>query len=251
VARRKRGKWQKRLRVFADAAQPYVLRGLALLVMAGVLIPPLAMAVFAVVSVPITPVMMVRQAEGEGLVRVPVPLREIAPALVRAVIASEDTRFCLHDGFDWNAIGKASKENAEGTKLRGASTISQQTAKNVLLWPGRDWLRKGLEAYTTFFMERLWSKGRIMETYLNIAEWGPGLYGAEAAARFHFGKTAGTLSDEEAARLAVILPDPRRWPANKPTGYVAERARTILARMDEVKAQGLARCVLPRTPSSR
>ena len=241
-----RARRRKAARSFFDAIRPPLLRGLAITAVAALIIPPLAMAVLAVVPVPITPLMMVRQVQGEGLVRVPVPLSEISPALVRAVIASEDTRFCLHDGFDWQAIDKAKRENAEGGRLRGASTISQQTAKNVLLWPGRDWLRKGLEAYTTFFMERLWSKRRIMETYLNIAEWGPGLYGAEAAARFHFGKTAGTLTDEEAARLAVILPDPRRWPAGKPTGYVAGRASAILARMREVKAQGLARCVLGR-----
>jgi monofunctional biosynthetic peptidoglycan transglycosylase len=250
MARKKMPPWRRRLskslRPYLAWGRLFVLRLVLALTLLAVLVPPLAMAVFAVVPVPMTPLMMVRQVEGQGMVRVPVPLEAISPALVRAVIASEDTRFCLHRGFDWQAIGKAEQENGEGGRLRGASTISQQTAKNVLLWPGRDWLRKGLEAYTTFFMEHLWSKRWIMETYLNVAEWGPGLYGVEAAARFHFGKTAGTLSDEEAARLAVILPDPRRWPANKPTGYVAGRARVILARMSEVRAQGLARCVLSR-----
>jgi monofunctional biosynthetic peptidoglycan transglycosylase len=242
MARKKRSRWQRYLK----EARPFLLRVLAALGIAAALIPPLAMAVFAVIPVSTTPLMLVRLMQGQGLVRVPAPLSAISPALVRAVIASEDTRFCLHDGFDWQAIDKASRENAEGARLRGASTISQQTAKNVLLWPGRDWLRKGLEAYTTFFMEHLWSKKRIMETYLNVIEWGPGIYGAEAAARYHFGKTAGTLTQEEAARLAVILPDPRHWRAGREGGYIASRARVIESRMGEVELQGLARCVLKR-----
>ena len=242
MARKKRPAWQRALSNYAEGLGPLFIRILIILAFLAFVIPPLGMAFFAVVPVWTTPTLLVREMSGQGLVRVPVPLGTISPALIRAVIASEDTRFCQHKGFDWDAIDKASATNAEGGKLRGASTISQQTAKNVLLWPGRDWVRKGLEAYATFFMEHLWSKKRIMETYLNIAEWGPGIYGAEAAARYHFGKTAGTLSDNEAARLAVILPDPRHWRPGRSEGYVATRAAVIESRMTKVDA----RCVLGR-----
>jgi monofunctional biosynthetic peptidoglycan transglycosylase len=232
--RRKKKSWAERLKPVLFAA----LRVMLLIVVLG---PPVGALLFAVLPVPMTPLMAFRLMDGQGLVRVPVPLSQVSRNLVLAVIASEDARFCAHHGFDWNQIDKASQRNAEGGALRGASTISQQTAKNVFLWPGRDWIRKGLEAYTTFFIETLWSKTHILETYLNIAEWGPGIYGAEAAARYHFGKTAATLSEDEAAQLAVLLPDPRHW---RPSGpYVRERAQTIAARLREIDAHGLARCV--------
>ena len=233
----------RRWRNVVALARPWFSRGLLILLGVAILTPPLGALLFAALPVPMTPLMVVRLMSGQGLVRVPVPLAAISPDLVKAVIASEDSRFCLHDGFDWAAIDKASAKNARGKRLRGASTITQQTAKNVFLWPGRDWIRKGLEAYTTVFIEALWSKPHIMETYLNVVEWGPGIYGAEAAARYHFGKTAGTLSAEEAARLAVILPDPRHWRANPPGPYIRARAQVIEARLHKIDAQGLARCV--------
>jgi len=203
--------------------------------------PPLCVAIFAVVPVPLTPLMIARLIDGRGLVRVPVPLDSISPALIDAVIASEDSRFCLHDGFDWKAIRAAAATNDKGGTLRGASTISMQTAKNVFLWPGRTYLRKGFEAYTTFFLEHLWSKQRILETYLNVIEWGPGIYGAEAAARYHFQTTAKNLTATQAARLAVILPNPIEYAPSDI--YVIGRANTIQRRMGEVRSQRLDRCV--------
>lgn len=235
VKRKQRSMWE-RIRPGLFLA----LRALALLAFLG---PPLGAAIFAVLPVSTTPLMAVRLMAGQSYIRSPVPLSKISPDLIRAVIASEDAQFCRHRGFDWAQITKASRDNADGGRLRGASTISQQTAKNVFLWPGRDWIRKGLEAYTTVFIEALWSKSRILETYLNIAEWGPGIYGAEAAARYHFGKTASSLNASDAALLAVILPDPIKWRANPAGPYVRARARIIEARLSQVTIQGLARCV--------
>lgn len=208
-----------------------------------IVLPPLGALVFAVLPVSLTPLMVIRMSEGEGLVRIPIRLTDVSPAVLRAVIASEDSRFCSHHGFDVDAIEEARRDSERGRPLRGASTLSQQVAKNVFLWPGRSWVRKGLEAYTTVFIEGFWSKRRILETYLNIAEWGPGLYGIEAAARYNFQTTAKALSPEQAARLAVILPNPREWRANPASRFVAAQARLIERRMGEVEAQGLARCV--------
>jgi len=174
-------------------------------------------------------------------------LNDISPNLVYAAIGAEDARFCLHKGFDVEAIQKAMAHNERVEKrgrgrLRGASTITQQTAKNVFLWPGRDWIRKGLETGFTALIEVVWPKRRIMEVYLNVAEWGPGVYGAEAAARHWFGKSASELTRTEAARLAAILPSPRTYQAASPGPYVRRRANTVLANMAEVRAQGLSAC---------
>jgi monofunctional biosynthetic peptidoglycan transglycosylase len=149
--------------------------------------------------------------------------------LIRAVIASEDQRFCLHHGFDWQAIENAWEQYRSGEgEMLGASTISMQTAKNLFLWPARDWLRKAFEAYFTALIELAWSKRRIIEVYLNIAEWGPGIYGAEAAAQHYFHKTAARLSANEAARLAAVLPDPLDRSASRPDEDVAERSSFVL-----------------------
>lgn len=239
--------WRRRKRWFARSfrrAAPPVLRVLVLVALALAILPPIAVAFFSVIPIPLTPVMVADLVKGKGLVRVPVPLNEVSPALVDAVIASEDARFCLHDGFDWRAIKAANAANAKGDALRGASTISMQTAKNVFLWPGRNWLRKGFEAYTTFFLEHLWSKRRILETYLNVAEWGPGIYGIEAAARYHFQTRAHDLTLTQAARLAVILPNPVVYEVD--SVYAIARAGTIARRASDIRAQGLDRCV--RTP---
>jgi monofunctional biosynthetic peptidoglycan transglycosylase len=145
------------------------------------------------------------------------------------------------------AIQKALDHNAEGGRMRGGSTISQQTAKNVFLWPSRDWVRKGLEAGYTVLIETVWSKRRIMEVYLNVVEWAPGVYGAQAASRHWFGKDADELTAREAARLAAILPAPRRYKAASPGPYVRRRASRIQAAMGTVRGDGLNACVLGRT----
>ncbi|HEX5775614.1 MAG TPA: monofunctional biosynthetic peptidoglycan transglycosylase, partial [Caulobacteraceae bacterium] len=169
-------------------------------------------AVYRFVPPPVTLLMAQRLSEGHGLDRRWRPLSDISPRLVNAVIAAEDARFCEHKGFDFEAMGKALENNERRpNRIRGGSTISQQTAKNVFLWPGRSYVRKGLEAYFTVLVEGLWGKRRIMEVYLNTVEWGPGLYGAEAAARKNFGVGADQLTHAQAARLAAILPSPLKW----------------------------------------
>ncbi len=201
------------------------------------------------VAPPATFLMVSRAVEGEGLSYRWRALDDISPRLVQAVIASEDSTFCAHNGFDMKSIERALKANARAEKrgsgrIRGGSTISQQTAKNAFLWPGRDWIRKGLEAGYTVAIEVLWGKRRIMEVYLNIAEWAPGVYGAEAAAQHWFGKSADDLTAREAARLAAILPSPRRYSASSPGPYVRRRASRIQAAMGTVREQGLAACVV-------
>jgi monofunctional glycosyltransferase len=183
------------------------------------------------VPVPLTPLMVLRWIEGEGLEKQWVDYDQLSPNLRRAVIAAEDARFCRHYGFDFDAIGDAWDGYEAGGRLRGASTITQQTAKNLVLWPGGDWLRKIVEIYPTVLLELLWPKQRILQTYLNIVEWGHGIYGAEAAARFYFDRSARTLTASEAALMAAVLPNPRRWSPARPTGYIRSRAATILARM--------------------
>ena len=200
----------------AGAARPRRKWGWGRKLLAAILIvvfvlPVGLIAVYRFVPPPITYLMVERTLEGKGFSRRWRDVDEISPTLVRAVIAAEDARFCEHHGFDFEAIEKAMRNNARGRRIRGGSTISQQTAKNVFLWPGRDWVRKGFEAGYTVLIETLWGKRRIMEVYLNVAEWAPGVYGAEAAAQRWYGKTAADLSAREAARLAAILPSPRRY----------------------------------------
>jgi monofunctional biosynthetic peptidoglycan transglycosylase len=161
------------------------------------------------------------------------PLEQISANLQKAVITAEDQKFYQHQGFDFEAIEKAIEHNQKRPKKKkGASTISQQTAKNVFLWPARSWLRKGLEAYFTAMIELMWSKDRIMEVYLNIVEFGPGIYGAEAAAQAFFGKPAARLSASESALLAASLPNPRQLKVNQPGPYMRRRQSRILALMD-------------------
>ncbi|MBX9617309.1 MAG: monofunctional biosynthetic peptidoglycan transglycosylase [Caulobacteraceae bacterium] len=208
------------------------------------LLPFGGVVLHAVVPPPLT-VLMVRQfLAGEGLDYRWRGLDDISPHLVTSAIASEDARFCSHGGFDFKAIEQALKANENGGRMRGGSTISQQTAKNVFLWPGRDWVRKGLEAGYTVLIETVWSKRRIMEVYLNVAEMGPGIYGAEAAARHWFGKSAADLTPREAARIAAILPAPRRYNAGSPGPYVRRRAARVQASARVVRNEGLAACVL-------
>ena len=157
------------------------------------------------------------------------PLERISPQLALAVIAAEDQRFPDHRGFDFEAIREALKEGD-----RGANTLSQQVAKNLYLWSGRSWLRKGVEAWLTVWIELCWPKRRILEVYLNVAEFGPGTYGAEAAARGFFGRSAAALSERQAARLAAVLPSPRRMSAARPSAYVRERSAAIVRQMRQL-----------------
>jgi monofunctional glycosyltransferase len=205
--------------------------------------PPALLLVYRFLPVPITPLMVIRLIEGEGLRRQWVPLEEIAPVLPQAVVAAEDNRFCEHVGFDWQELQGQIDALRAGEPARGASTITMQTAKNLFLWPGRNLLRKGLEAWLTPQIELLWPKRRIVEVYLNVAELGPGIYGAEAAAQAHFGKPARALSAQEAALLAAILPNPRMWSPSRPTPYLERRARTIRSRIEQLGP--MLACVRP------
>ena len=190
------------------------------------------------VPVPITPLMIIRNIEqmgdGKGVVMEHdwVPLEEISPKLQLAVVCSEDQNYLKHFGFDLGAIKKAMKENEEGKRFRGGSTITQQTAKNVFLWQGRSYLRKGLEAWFTLLIEIFWSKERIMEVYLNSIEMGNGIYGAEAASQYWFHKPAKKLTKEEAAAIAAILPNPIRLKANPASAYVSTRKAWIKQQMN-------------------
>jgi monofunctional biosynthetic peptidoglycan transglycosylase len=215
------------------------------LVLLALFVPPLIVLVYRFVPPPITILMIERSMQGQGLDHQWVPLSAIAPAMTRAVIASEDSNFCQHHGFDIHAIEKAAQHNeAKPAKMRGGSTISQQTAKNVFLWPERSWVRKGAEAWFTVLIETLWGKPRIMEVYLNTVEMGPGIYGVEAASQHYFHGHAATLTPAQAARLAAILPSPLKWKAEKPGPYVARRTGRIDAREGTVARGGLAACVL-------
>lgn len=210
----------------------------------GVVLPVTVTLIYRFLPPPITILMIKRSLDGYGLDHRWRPLSEIASTLPRAVIAAEDARFCEHKGFDFKAIEKAAVHNAKRPgKIKGGSTISQQTAKNVFLWPDRSYVRKGLEAYFTVLIEAMWGKRRIMEVYLNSIEWGPGIYGAEAAAQRYFGVGADELTQTQAARLAAILPSPLKWRAVKPGKYVAKRSRRITAASGTVRRDGLDGCI--------
>lgn len=172
-----------------------------------------------------------------------VNMDEISPSLARAAMAGEDARFCDHTGFDFEAIEAALKANAEGARVRGGSTISQQVAKNVFLWHERSWVRKGLEAGFTVLIEALWPKRRILEVYLNVAEFAPGVFGAEAAARHHFGRSAATLNLRQASRLAAVLPGPKTRSASRPSNFVIRRGKAIAAGARTLEAEGRDACV--------
>ncbi|MCB1214256.1 MAG: monofunctional biosynthetic peptidoglycan transglycosylase [Deltaproteobacteria bacterium] len=193
---------------------------------------------FRWLPIPATPLMVIRSLEQKQAKQKViwqhdwVSLENISKNLQRAVICSEDQKFLEHQGFDLKAITAALKHNQKGKKLRGGSTISQQTAKNVFLWPHRSWLRKGLEVYFTFLIEITWPKERILEVYLNSIEMGPGIYGAEAAAQYWFKKSAQELSPSEAAAIAAILPNPRKYKAQPPTSYIQKRKQWIIKQMN-------------------
>jgi monofunctional biosynthetic peptidoglycan transglycosylase len=199
----------------------------------------LSVMIYRFMNPPVTPLMVIRMIEQSSdnqplkLRKNWVSLDKISPSMPLAVIASEDNLFKEHHGFDMDAIEKAREYNLkkEGKKLRGASTISQQTAKNVFLWPQRSWVRKGLEVYFTVMIELIWGKQRIMEVYLNVIETGKGIYGVEAASRAYFKKSASSLTRGEAALIAAILPNPLKWNPVMPTAYLSGRQQWILWNM--------------------
>ena len=203
----------------------------------------LSVAVLRFVPVWFTPLMFIRLAQQAGagqeltLHHHWVSLDEISPSLPTAVMASEDARFLQHNGFDYKAIEHAAMRNMKHPEKRklGASTISQQTAKNVFLWPGRSWVRKGFEVYFTVLIELMWSKERIMEVYLNSIEMGDGIYGADAVAEWHFNTTASKLTKAQCALIAASLPNPRRFNSAKPSAYMLKRQQRILHEMKFVK----------------
>ena len=198
----------------------------------------LAVIVYKWVPVPVTPLMLIRccqqMCKGEKIrlkfhwVNLD---EEITPELALAVVASEDQKFLSHNGFDLDAISLAWEERVEGKRKRGASTISQQTAKNVFLWPGGGWFRKGLEAYFTILIELIWDKHRIMEVYLNVIEMGDGIYGADALAWQHFGRSADRLTRANCALIAATLPNPLKYSSKNPSKYMLRRQTQIMQQM--------------------
>lgn len=205
---------------------------------AFVLVTAAAVIVYRFVDPPLTPLMVVRHA---GIAKRWIPLDAMSPALLRAVIAAEDARFLNHRGIDLVAVRRAFAYNARhhGRHVHGAGTITMQCARNVFLWQGRSWVRKGLETYFAVLLELVWGKRRILEVYLNVIEWGDGIYGVEAAARRHFGVGAAQLDARQAALLAAALPDPLRANPAAPSRYLRARAATIAARATRVDLRPL------------
>ena len=200
----------------------------------------LLVVLFKFVPPPVTATMLMDE---NGFTKDWESLSSIDRNMVDAVIAAEDGKFCSHDGFDREAIENAMRRNAAGGRIRGGSTISQQTAKNVFLWQGGGYFRKGLEAYFTVLIEYIWGKRRIMEVYLNVAETGIGTYGAEAGAQRYFGKSAANLTGLEAARMAAALPLPKERSVKNPSGWLALHGNTVAARIGVVRRDALDACV--------
>ncbi|WP_371060941.1 monofunctional biosynthetic peptidoglycan transglycosylase [Rhodosalinus sp. 5P4] len=215
-----------------------VVRLLRRAVLWGLALVLLAVLAGRIVNPPVTPYMAAEAYRLGGVARDWVPMDRIAPAMARAAVAAEDANFCLHWGFDLDAIRVAI---ADGSR-RGASTISQQTVKNVYLWHGRNWLRKALETALTPVVEAAWPKRRILEVYLNVAEFAEGVFGVEAAARHHFGVSAADLDPRQAALLAAVLPSPKTRSAAQPSDFVQRRARAIRDGAETIRADGRAAC---------
>jgi len=205
--------------------------------------PILLLLIFRVLPVPGTPEMLLSLIQGKGASYS--WSDDISPRLERAVIAAEDQNFCNHHGFDFAAINKAMEDHNRrpNRPMRGASTISQQAARTLFLVPMRSWIRKGLEAWLTVLMEQLWPKKRILHAYLNLVDWGDGIFGAEAASEAYFGTDAGSLDSAQAARLAAILPNPHKWKAVHPGRYVRSRTGMLQGRSAMVVRDGLNFCV--------
>ena len=223
-----------------DSSMRWLIRFLFKLALGFIALSLLLVVVFKFLPVPVTATMLM---DDNGVTKDWEPLSQIDRDLVRAVIAAEDGKYCTHDGFDREAIEKAFANNAQGGRIKGGSTISQQTAKNVFLWQGGGYFRKGLEAYFTLLIEQVWGKQRIMEVYLNVAETGIGTYGAEAGAQRYFGKSATSLSALEAARMAAALPLPKQRSVTNPQGWLRRHGNTISARIGVVARDGLDACV--------
>lgn len=205
---------------------------IALIALGVILLTPFALLLaYRQLPPPITPLMVIRLFEGEGIKKQWVPLGEISPHVVNAVIALEDNKFCVHSGVDWGSVFEALADYYNGDKLRGASTISMQTSKNLFLWPGRDYVRKAVEAPLTVLLEALWDKRRILEVYLNIAQFADRVYGVEAASNALWARSAIDLSRSEAATLAAVLPNPIKLDAARPSRYVRARRQWILSQM--------------------
>ena len=202
------------------------------------------MLVYRFVDPPISALMLRNMLLGRRIDQTWVDFQDISPNLSRAVLLAEDAAFCRHAGVDWNAVGEALDEFQDGDKPRGASTLPMQTAKNLFLWPEQNYLRKALEVPLAYFMSFVWPKQRVIEIYLNIAEWGPGVYGAEAAARYHFGTSAASLSRSEAALLAAALPSPRKRDAGSPSPQLQSIASRIEGRVEREAAD--ASCIFDR-----
>jgi monofunctional biosynthetic peptidoglycan transglycosylase len=220
-----------------------VLGWIVKLVLALLIVSVLWVLAYRFVNPPITFTMIGDLVAGRGAHKEWMPIGEIDRDMVRAAIAAEDSKFCSHGGFDFEAIEDAMKRNASGGRIRGGSTISQQTAKNAFLWQGGGYARKGVEAWFTFLIEHLWGKRRIMEVYLNLAETGIGTYGVNAGAQRYFGHDASAMSATEAARIAAVLPLPKSRGAIAPKGFTRRYGNTIAARMSAVGRDGLDACV--------
>jgi monofunctional biosynthetic peptidoglycan transglycosylase len=199
--------------------------------------------VYRFVPPPVTFTMLGDFAAGNGITKDWMSLSKMDPDMPRAAIAGEDGNFCRHNGFDYKAIRAAFERNTQGRRIRGGSTISQQTAKNVFLWQGGGYFRKGLEAWFTFLIEKMWGKRRIMEVYLNVAETGIGTYGAEAGAQRYFNHSTNRLTRAEAARMVAALPLPKERSVVSPSGFVRRYGNTIAARIGVVRRDGLDSCI--------
>jgi monofunctional biosynthetic peptidoglycan transglycosylase len=221
-----------------------LVKALTILIIYFVLLSVFSVIVFKFLPIPITPLMIIRCLEQKDekqscFEKEWVSLNQISPVMPLAVIAAEDQNFEEHFGFDIVAIKKAEQYNEKhkGKRMKGASTISQQTAKNVFLWPSRSWIRKGFEVYFTFLIEIFWSKERIMEVYLNIIETGKGIYGVQAASEKYFKKPASKLNINESARIAAILPNPIKWDPVNPTPRVSKKVSRIIRFMGKLKSE--------------
>lgn len=213
------------------------------LIVAVLIISVLWVLAYRFINPPITATMVGDIVSGRGAHKAWMPIEDIDRDMVRASIAAEDSKFCSHHGFDFEAIEDAMKRNASGGRIRGGSTISQQTAKNAFLWQGGGYARKGVEAWFTFLIEHLWGKRRIMEVYLNLAETGIGTYGVNAASERYFGHDASAMSATEAARIAAILPLPKKRGAIAPKGFTRRYGNTIAARIGVVARDALDACI--------
>jgi monofunctional biosynthetic peptidoglycan transglycosylase len=221
------------------------------LVLAFILLSVLWVLAYRFVNPPITATMIGDIVDGRGATRDWMPIGEIDRDMVRAAIAGEDSKYCTHNGFDFEAIEDAMQRNASGGRIRGGSTISQQTAKNAFLWQGGGYARKGVEAWFTFLIEHLWDKRRIMEVYLNLAETGIGTYGVNAGSQRYFGHDASAMSRTEASRIAAVLPLPKKRGAITPKGFTRRYGNTIAARIGAVVRDGLDACVYEGTTAPK